>query len=29
MEKLPPSKWEQIVQFLDFFLGSEKMKKSG
>ena len=29
VEKLPPPKRKQIVQILDAFLGSEKMKKSG
>jgi hypothetical protein len=29
VEKLPPPKRKQIVQILDAFLGSEKVKKSG
>ena len=29
VEKLPPPKRKQIVQILDAFLGSEKMKKNG
>ena len=29
VEKLPPPKRKQIVQILDSFLGSEKVKKSG
>jgi len=29
VEKLPPPKRKQIVQILDAFLGSEKLKKSG
>ena len=29
VEKLPPPKCKQIVQILDAFLGSEKVKKSG
>ncbi|MEW6118443.1 MAG: hypothetical protein AB1553_16350 [Nitrospirota bacterium] len=28
VEKLPPTKRKQIVQILDAFLGSEKLKKS-
>jgi hypothetical protein len=29
VEKLPPPKRKQIVQILDAFLGSEKVKKAG
>ena len=29
VEKLPPPKRKQIVQILDAFLGSEKVKKTG
>jgi hypothetical protein len=29
VEKLPPPKRQQIVQILDAFLGSEKVKKTG
>jgi hypothetical protein len=29
VEKLPPPKRKQIVQILDAFLGSEKVKKIG